>query len=531
MRAVKLMKVTLLLAAPILAVLLFGGVLPTPTAEATPTKVLTINPVLCEALTLTRWGNPIDTLSQCLALEDEASFRNLVKILREDNDILGTDPKPEDFALIDMDGGQMHDTDGTLIFLAFVTNDEPVAFYADKGVFPTSHNSSIFCGPSGPPGTDISDEDCDNDGVRGDGVVAVKLIPAGASRGPAEVRVRQGNIQLTEPYTIVGEPHKISVKPLKTVIQTGSPRCDMFTDTPTFLNALQPPETSPVLFTVTDSDGTPISGGFLNFTVSNPDGLTLALPLAPSLDLSAATLGVVAPNVMCGLAEPGEVTVTADIDHTVDGAPGETGHAKFTMTVQGAPTDMVLSANPPSITCDGVTSSTISAALTDAAGKPVVNGNRVHWQVRALGAVSSLRSTTTDGSATTVLTPLDGATGGVVVRAWVELPVPLAPPNPTPTPSSILVAPTPTPLPPQVTEPTDIERTLLVACQESAPPAGQPAGQPSGQPSGPPSLPVIQPPGTGTGAGHASHWWLALPLSAAALLLAGAGLALKRRAA
>ncbi len=47
-------------------------------------------------------------------------------------------PKPEDFLPVDKDLGHLHEKDGVMYFLAFVTNDDPVTFYADEGVFEVS---------------------------------------------------------------------------------------------------------------------------------------------------------------------------------------------------------------------------------------------------------------------------------------------------------------------------------------------------------------------------------------------------------
>jgi len=527
MRAVKLIKISLLLIAPALALLLLGGVLRPSVAQAKPKTIITINPTLCVALSLSSWVNSADALSACGGLNSESNLRTLVKVLRRDESDLGNSPKPEEFASIDRDGGQIHETDGELIILAFVTNDEPVGFYADKGAFLVSGSSAAFCGPPGPPSFDFTDADCDdNSATVGDGVVAAKLKPNGASRGSAEVRVRQGNIEIAEPYKIVGEPHDISVTITKPAIQTGWPRCDLFSDTATYLAAITRPETSPFTAKITDDDGTAVTGAFTAYTMSNPDSATVALPLAPSLDLTATLGSIVAPNVLCGTDEPGKITVTGRIVTGPEGVgldpAARLRDTEVEITVVGPPTDMALSASPSGLTCDGVASSTVSAALTGADGKPVIDGNRVHWEVKALGSANPLNSTTAAGAATTAVTPLDSVTAGVVVRAWVELPVLFPPPEPTPTPVPDTVVKPTVKLPPIDMARTDIERTILVACQAPAPAAGQQPGGPS---------PSISPPATGSGGSSTSEWWLALPLTVAALLLVGTGLVLKRRSA
>jgi hypothetical protein len=533
MRDVKPTKVALLLAVPVLAVLLAGVMRPS-TARAAPKDIITINPTLCLLLSASYWADSQQGLTTCVDLKTPANLDTLVQVLRAQDEPVTT-VKPEDFAEIDTDGGQIHDIDGKFFIIAFVSNDDPVGFYADKGIFQAGSRSNTFCGPGGEPaGFDFVDEDCDGDGVKGDGAVVALLMANGASRGEAEVRVRQGNYEMSEPYTVVGEPDRIEITPAKTTVQTGQPRCDLFSDTASFLNALQSPETTPFTVKIADDDGTALTGAMVEFTISNPDAGTVALPLAPSLDLTSSLGSIVAPNVFCGLEETGEVTLTGRIvtgpaldpanpDQRVGLDPAaEPKHARVTFTVAGPPTDMALSASPASIACDGATSSTVSANLTDADGNPAVDGNRVHWQVKALGSVNPLNSRSAAGAATTALTPLDGVTGGVVVRAWLELPVLEGSPAPTATPNPE-VPWMPTPQLQPIGFERSLETTLLVACEGTAPvlPEQPGAGQ---QPS-------ISPPATGTGGGSSTNWLLAAPLIAATALLMGAGLVLKRRAA
>ncbi len=59
--------------------------------------------------------------------------------------------------------------------------------------------------------------------------------------------------------------------------------------------------------------------------------------------------------------------------------------ADVDITVIGAPDAMTLTASPAAIACDGMTSSTVSAALVDDEGNPVVDGTDVRFEVVALG--------------------------------------------------------------------------------------------------------------------------------------------------
>jgi hypothetical protein len=566
MRDVKLAKFASLLLVPVFAILLAGAARP-PTTEATARDVITLNPSACLALSASNWVDSTTGLLTCIALNGEDNLDLLAQVLRQ-ADELPKDLTPEDFAPVDQDGGQLHEKDGTLFIVAFVSNDDPVAFFADKGIFNESGGGEAFCGPP-EPSFDFQDEDCNDNGIKGDGVVVATLTAGGGldegDRGEAEVRVRQDNIELGEPYVVVGEPHRIEITPSKTVIQTGldvsdkydgilvspdgsaapaatgTPRCDMFDDTASFLNALRSPEITPITAKVLDDDGTQLAAAWTAWTISNEDSAAVALPDAPALDLSGAGLGIVAPNVLCGLTEAGEITLTGrivvgpqtDPENNPDARAGldpqaADKDAEVELTVKDPPTSMALSASPASLACDGVNSSTISAALTDADGENAVNGNRVHWETKALGTVNPLESGTGDGVATTVLTPLDGVTGGVVTRAWLKLPVPFADDEGVPEldfgPGNDFNTAVWKALeyPPIQIERTDLENTTLVACEGTA--AEQPGLQPGGQP------PVIAPPSTGSGGSSGDQAWLALPLAAGALIVIGTGLALKRRA-
>lgn len=547
MRAVKHTKIVLLMVVPALILLLLGGSARPPAAQAKVTKILTITNVMC--LTLAGnvdWnGNGAldDTdgagglqVCQSPGLGQEANFRVLTRVLERISSGDDTsNPKPEDFAKVDMDAGQVHQDDGLMYVVAFVGNDDPVGFFADRGVF-NNDLSSITCGPASDPMADFADEDCDGDGVKGDGVVVAPFQPNGADRGPAEFRVRQNHIEMSEPYKIVGEPHHITLKAMDTAIQDGAPVCELMSDVPTFIAISGAPETAVLVATVTDSDGTPITGGLVGWSVDDSDKrkaslvipASLEVPFSPSLDLQALGLG--APETLCGGDETGTVKITAKL---TDGSaelpsglaldPGRTPRqATIELPVQSAPEKMELSASPAGLVCDGASTSTVTATLTDADGKPVVNGNHVEFSVKALGVASPIDGVSATGVATSVVTPLAGLINGVVVHAtWMrhvvkggEIPATPEPPDlPEPVPLKYVAS--------------DLEQTLLVNCEQAAPAA--PEAPPAALPGGAPAGTVISPPRTGDGGSHAPSAWLALPLGAAALLLMGSGFALRRR--
>src|SRR4030042_3817242 len=109
---------------------------------------------------------------------------------------------------------------------------------------------------------------------------------------------------------IVGEPWNIELKVTKAAIQIGAPSCVLFTDTPTFMAALGAAEKSPMTATVTDSDGTEVTGALVAWEVDDEYKATTERALTPTL---ASALGPNAPNVLCGTADSGTVTVTAKL--------------------------------------------------------------------------------------------------------------------------------------------------------------------------------------------------------------------------
>jgi hypothetical protein len=509
MRTVKWTKMALVLVIPALALLLLGQSARPPAAEAKPTKLLTISYILCFTLnTDLDWDGStvVDAVDStfaffaCQSLNNESDVVNMVRALRElpplePGDEPYDDPKPEDFTTApegrtptDSDGGQLHETDGQLWAIAFVSNDSPVAFYADQGVFLKSGRSDIRCGPVIGPDYDINDEDCNGNGVKGDGVVATLLIPKGADRGPATLRVRQDKVEEETEYVVTGEPWNIELTAMKPVIQSGAATCEVFKTTAAFMAALGAPEKTPVTSKVTDSDGTVLTYAQVAYETDDPDMAHLAKPLTPSL---VSALGVVAPNVLCGGEGSGTFTLRATISHGVKegiitNPSARVRHAEVEIKLQGPPTNMVLSASPSSLVCDGTAESTVSATLTDAEGNPAVDGNIVRFDVKALGVASPIEAKSAAGAATTKVKPLTDIARGVAVKATLlltkgeEVPVEEPVPNPTPTPTIK-----------EISVP-DIEKSILVECA-AAPGVLAPGAPAAG------GAPAISPPATGDG--------------------------------
>lgn len=471
---------------------MFTNNIHSPPVEAKPTSIVTINWTLCFMLTASEdWTGdglitPADSskaLFDCTNLGAESTFRNLVGVLQGVPAADVEDPQPEDFVDVDQEGGQLHEKDGSLWIMAFVGNDTPVGFTADQGVFSASGRSDLRCGPEPSPDYDFQEEDCNGDGVKGDGVVVALLEPPVSDRGPATVRVRQGMVEISEPYVITGEPWDINLTAMKPSIQGGAADCVMFEGTEDFLAALGAAEKTPISSTVTDDDGTPLTYAIVTYELDDPDKGITAMPLVPSL---ATALGVASPNLVCGQEDAGTLIVTATI--ATGPAPGvevnpsaRVRDAEVEIEVLGPPVDMTLSAAPASLVCDGTATSTISATLTDAEGNPAVDGNVVQFESRALGLVSPREVKSAGGAADTTLTPLSGIARGVVVKATLMLPeLEVNDPLDTEDDEAILVP--------------AIEKTILVECAAPAPPAPPAPGPPAPAPP-----PVIQPPPTGSG--------------------------------
>jgi hypothetical protein len=547
---VKWTKVALVLAIPALALLLLGGSMRTSVAEGRVTAIVTITNTLCLTLTATEgdWNGDevVDSadgvlgLSRCNTLNGAGVLRDLETVLGIE---AGEDPEPDDFLQVDKDLGHLHDTDGVMYFLAFVTNDDPVGFYADEGVFEASGTSTVFCGPGA--GYDFSDPDCDeNSATEDDGIVIAKLTAGdNPDRGPATMRIRQGPLEMEEEYTVVGEPWNIKLNVMETTLQDGADECQLLANTADFVRIMGKPGTTIVTATVTDDDGTPVTGGLVGFETDDDETATMAKTLTPTLDLQA--LGVGAPNTLCGTVDPGTTTVRAWItDGAAELGPGLEPESRVgrkdsvEVTIQGIPTAMALTADPASLVCDGTAISTVSAALTNAEGEPAVDGTPVHFEAKALGIVDPINASSAGGAATTALTPLSAVNRGVTVAAtmawepfdWEELladyrdlidPVRLDDLESNNKEISWRnVEEEDLPL-----ADVELEGTLLVGCSEAAPAEAAPPVAPS--------APAIAPPATGDGGYSSSSeglsWWLAPSLSIGVALLAG-GLALRRRA-
>ncbi len=154
---------------------------------------------------------------------------------------------------------------------------------------------------------------------------------------------------------------------------------------------------------------------------TDPKIAVLASDLSVSLDLGS--FGFAAPNIVCGTVSPGTAHFEGCITTTITGlnldpnAFADCG--KVEIEVIGKPANVSFAVEPAMIGCNGVASSTVTATLTDSAGKPVMDGNQVGFSVQVLGTVSPLVAKTVGGVAASTITPLASGVSGVPVIATI----------------------------------------------------------------------------------------------------------------
>jgi len=464
-------------------------------AQAKPEDVITFSPNVCTALTTSvlegDWDNDgtdydaADATAGYLAcrglLNTPDGLNDLARVLGadvitasgaveavcgdgldNDGDTVFDDGCAEDYNdpalfqdLADLSGAQLGDysvaapasTDGKLWVLTFVTNDGVLTLEADEGIWLSSLTSNVSC-----PGADA---DCDNVAPEGDGIVVDLLLgnAGAADLGDAELVATQGGVDVISDYVVVGEPEDITLALIPDGnVQEGIDAADCADDphlTPldssVFTDGVAEPEKNGLAATVTDDDGTELAGIFVDWSSDDTDVANLNKDTSISWTLEAGTF---ASNLFCGDGT-GTATITADIG---------VEDAEVDVTVIGAPDAMTLTASPAAITCDGVNSSTVSAALVDSEGNKVVDGTDVRFEVVALGIADPITATTEGGTgaATSKITPLSIASAGVVVMVTVkdaddevvlegnirvDCAAPVAPPPPPVSPTGPTVVP------------------------------------------------------------------------------------------
>jgi len=458
------------------------------TAQARPDDVVSFGADVCLSTVINElvdnndedYANAAGFAGKCFGLYVPANLNAVAEVLdgadiaeATDGNLDGNVDDPDTWSiLVDRSAAQLGE-DGvpgangqTMWVLAMVSNDDPVNIDADEGLLwstnfpavpPAGYDSETDC-------TDVAgswfggvEEDCDSDNATiGDGVVADLVFGDGvADLGDAQLAVEQAGVVVEIDYTVVGAPDEIAIAATKATIQEGADDEDCYLSE--FTDKIALPQITGLMATVTDDDGTELTGIRVEWDTSDDDVATLALwqgDGANQFDLRTTTYtiaksgAVVAPNLGCG-QDTGDVTFSAalyvddDIDDEVD------------VTVIGAPDSLEPAANPMTITCNGTNSSEVSVTVKDSAGNPVVAGNKVRFEVVALGTANPIVAKTDEnGVAKSTITPLTGVTAGVTVLI-------------------------------SVVDNTDVEANLLVACSPAVPVVV------------PVAPPVVKPPVTG----------------------------------
>jgi hypothetical protein len=338
------------------------------------------------------------------------------------------------------DGGALN-LDEILIF-AFVDDDNVVTFDAEAGVTVLVNlDAGGFSADAVAPETceAADDLDCDDSVADdGDGIVVATITDNTSAEGDEiDVEVDQEGVGETQSLSVVGVAFEVSITLVETTIQSDAATACADGDLAvTDSDALSNPDSTIAIGVVTDNDDRPLTRIVTSFDSSDADIAAVAEgPLTGGdgqtlFSVDAGDSGIAAFAVICGGDDTGTADITADIGTDDDSAE---------ITVVGEPANVTLAASPAQIACDGTQTSTVTATVTDSEGANVANGTAVTFSVVALGTANPINTTTTDGTASSTITPLSGATAGVTVivssgsasasiRVDCSLPVPTATP-------------------------------------------------------------------------------------------------------
>jgi len=410
-------------------------------AEARPTDVISFNQDVCAAVVVADLLDAGEGVADSSAeaadlcylgaagLLVPAHLNALAEILdgadiaeAEDATLEGAVDNPDTYSvLVDYSAAQLG-ADGSPVpggqgmwVLTTVTNDDPVHLDADEGVWLSTGftSSQTDCEPSVAVG--IEDEDCDNDGAWGDGVVVEMLIGNGvADLGDAIITATQSGIDVEMDYTVVGPPDYLTLSATKGTIQEGA--ADEDCALVDFTSAIAKPQISGLMAEVVDEDGTALTGIQVAWGSSDNHNVHFALvqngpdqgeQTVNTISLSSGGV-VAAPNLGCG-GDTGMATATAAVLEWDGGGLVPTNIDDETdVTVIGVPASMTLNATPPAMVCDGINSSVVTATLRDSLGNLVADGTPVHFSVQGPAVVNPIWASTIDGVASTTVTGLSG---------------------------------------------------------------------------------------------------------------------------
>jgi hypothetical protein len=430
--------------------------------------------------------------------------------------------KPSDFATMDLDANQAHELDATMAVVVFNDgNDHPARFRVDSdaGVLNTpppgavSTGRDITCGSQNIPGLSYFDEDCDDDGLVGDGAKVVKLTPGLTTpeRGAYQLRITEPDRETYLDYTIVGEADEITFTPLKPVSTSGTTEdeCTFDLSVAGVVEALGNPKIGIVLVHAVDNDDTQIASTLLEWAIEPEELAFPFLPQTPTVDLGSFGKGF--PQAVCGDEGTGIATATVSfstlsIDPNKPLPPCTTNpppcsndpeQSSIDFTILGPPDAMTVVATPATVACDGTQSASLAVTVVDENGDNVANGHEVEFSIQVLGTANPIVATTTDGVATSTITPLAAVGTGAPVVITVG----------------------------------DVQTSFLVQCAAGSPQQPGTTPPPPGTGTGQPGSGITGP-DTGSGGQAAGRGelnaWPVVALFVAAMGLAGARFGLKR---
>jgi adhesin/invasin len=288
------------------------------------------------------------------------------------------------------------------------------------------------------------DNDCSNGpptGIlnNGDGVVMFHILEgvgsAAATAGSVKtVSVSQDAVEQTFDVNVVGPANNVELTLAEKVIQTNSTTANVtncITNT-AVTDGVTPPTSTVAWAVATDQDNTILTRVPVLFAVTPPEDSEIAkLGIGnPGEEVTSNTYFTVHPAnaalptaayvVICGGTQAGTATIDASINNISCATTGCTilssrDHSSQDLTVGGVPSSNVVTASPSSIACDGTQTSTVTAKVTDSAGNNVADGVPVNFSVVALGTANPINTTTKDGIATSVITPLSNSSAGTTV--------------------------------------------------------------------------------------------------------------------
>ncbi|HYM14627.1 MAG TPA: hypothetical protein VEZ14_03645 [Dehalococcoidia bacterium] len=245
------------------------------------------------------------------------------------------------------------------------------------------------------------------------------VTSAGTFAGGAATATQTGVFLDSRTLTVVGSAQdmQLSMVGNKTTIQEGAFMCPMDGSPALPANA-----TARAVYT--DVNRTELVGYQPTFSTSSVAQMAVGNALGTTLGPSAASVPVItlaqadatvsAEDAVCGIAT-GSATLTATTAPNEVAGPFLTVARQQAITITGGPATIALGAAPPAITCDGVNSSTVTATVRDAASNLVVDNTPVTFSVVALGVANPIQTVTTNGVATTTVTPFPGAPGDTVI--------------------------------------------------------------------------------------------------------------------